>query len=483
MSARFVSGEWDWMKGLPPEYGPVMQDTSRQMKMADLLRQQSFDMPTGQMVSGHYVAPSITQYLAQTLKGWNANKMEEDAYNRQKSAFEEYKQKEDSANQRLADALRGKTVEQPVDYNDSGMPGMTEQVQQSPDYDAALMEYIQAGGNNPALIQLAQSKQENSRPIKVGNTLIDPVTYKPIYTDQANGADPYFTPIPTEQGLGKFDNRTGGFEIISGPNGQPIVKSTDSPTVRGAVKGAESRAAADYKPNTDIDGQILTDTQVTDMARGGLPTNNFNTPYPVTFGAPGTTATDIREGTGTEASVSVRNPSNPRGGISVPTAAEKAAEKKRAELVTEDRVKAQSGLGQVIAQGEETIKLVDDLLKHPGFGAAVGTSSVIDPRNYIPGTDAKDFNVRLDQLKGKQFLQAFETLKGGGQITEVEGRKATDAISRMNKAMSESEFKNAAKDFQDVIRAGMDRAKAKSGQLPAERNAVRRFNPSTGRIE
>lgn len=89
----------------------------------------------------------------------------------------------------------------------------------------------------------------------------------------------------------------------------------------------------------------------------------------------------------------------------------------------------------------------------------------------IPGTSAKDFDIRLDQLKGKQFLQAFESLKGGGQITEVEGKKATDAIARMDAAGTEEEFIAAAREFQTIIRQGVARAKQKAGvvspQLPA----------------
>ena len=60
-------------------------------------------------------------------------------------------------------------------------------------------------------------------------------------------------------------------------------------------------------------------------------------------------------------------------------------------------------------------------------------------------------------------MQAYQGLKGGGQITEVEGKKATDAISRMNTAASEPEFRKAVEDFQTVIKQGLYRAKAKAG--------------------
>jgi hypothetical protein len=130
-----------------------------------------------------------------------------------------------------------------------------------------------------------------------------------------------------------------------------------------------------------------------------------------------------------------------------------------AKLTTEARIDAP----KAIQQGEDTIKLVDDLLKAPGFKQAVGGSRLLQVQR-IPGTSAKDFDIRLDQLKGQQFLQAFESLKGGGHITEVEGKKATDAIARMDAAGSEKEFVNAAREFQATIRTGVERArKAQSG--------------------
>lgn len=46
------------------DFNPELQDVSRQRKLADLLMAQGFQQPQGQMISGHYVAPSWTQNLA-----------------------------------------------------------------------------------------------------------------------------------------------------------------------------------------------------------------------------------------------------------------------------------------------------------------------------------------------------------------------------------------------------------------------------------
>lgn len=107
--------------------------------------------------------------------------------------------------------------------------------------------------------------------------------------------------------------------------------------------------------------------------------------------------------------------------------------------------------GQVIEKGTAA---------HPGFKAAVGASSLIPT---MPGSKAADFEARLDEIKGGAFLEAYNTLRGGGSITEVEGQKATQAITRMSTAQSEKEFIDAARDFQAVIRTGIKRSKEKLG--------------------
>lgn len=128
-----------------------------------------------------------------------------------------------------------------------------------------------------------------------------------------------------------------------------------------------------------------------------------------------------------------------------------------------------------IANMERSAQLIDLALNHPGRSVGTGLSSVADPRNFIPGTDAKNFGVLADQLQGRAFLQAFETLKGGGQITEVEGRKATEAIARLNRAQSDDEFVASLKDLRSVVSAGYKRATGK--ELPSgEGGATGKFD-------
>jgi hypothetical protein len=121
------------------------------------------------------------------------------------------------------------------------------------------------------------------------------------------------------------------------------------------------------------------------------------------------------------------------------------------------------------------LAVIDKALNHPGRETATGLSGTLDPRNYIPGTDATDFKVVMDQITGGAFLQAFESLKGAGQITEVEGKKATDAIARLNRSQSDKEFKASLEELQGIMRRGYERVggQATSGNLqPRSANAT-----------
>lgn len=111
------------------------------------------------------------------------------------------------------------------------------------------------------------------------------------------------------------------------------------------------------------------------------------------------------------------------------------------------------------------LETVDKMLQHPGMGTATGLSSVIDPRNYIPGTDARDFRVLRNQAQGQVFLDAFQALKGGGTVTEVEGLKAEQAKARMDTAQSDEEFRSALNDYASALRRGLQLAEQRAGMV------------------
>lgn len=126
---------------------------------------------------------------------------------------------------------------------------------------------------------------------------------------------------------------------------------------------------------------------------------------------------------------------------------------------------AQLDLPGAVAQAQEQLRLVQELRNHPGRGQ-IGWHDVLGSAPLVPSTKGYDAQKVLDQIKGGAFLEAFKSLKGGGAITEVEGKKATDAIARMDRATSKAEFDKALSDYEGVIRLGIDRANQQAGKAP-----------------
>jgi hypothetical protein len=142
-------------------------------------------------------------------------------------------------------------------------------------------------------------------------------------------------------------------------------------------------------------------------------------------------------------------------------------------------------LPQVQANAEQAMGVIDALRSHPGLDYLVGAASLIP---IVPGSPQADANAYLEQIQGKAFLEAFATLKGGGQITEVEGAKATAAIARLNRAQSKKAFEQALNELYSIAQTGLERAQKKAGSQPASPNvdvqgvktAPRAVNPQTG---
>jgi hypothetical protein len=174
-----------------------------------------------------------------------------------------------------------------------------------------------------------------------------------------------------------------------------------------------------------------------------------------------------------------------------------AKAKATGEAMAKGEVAAKQALPGVITNAMIAVSAVDDMVgkqavkdasgkviqpataPHKGFQDAVGATWKPGFR-FIPGTNASNFQAYQDQIEGAAFLSAFEALKGGGAISEKEGAKATAAKLRMKLAQSEDEYIKAAREFQDIIRTGVDNARQKfgaGGALPAGGAAVDTNNP------
>lgn len=77
------------------------------------------------------------------------------------------------------------------------------------------------------------------------------------------GAQPYFQPMQTAQGIMAFNTRTGRMELISGVDGKPIIGSASDPTLQGQISGAKTagttgaQSAADARTAVGRSAQML----------------------------------------------------------------------------------------------------------------------------------------------------------------------------------------------------------------------------------
>jgi flagellar protein FlgJ len=94
----------------------------------------------------------------------------------------------------------------------------------------------------------------------------------------------------------------------------------------------------------------------------------------------------------------------------------------------------------------------DGVADHPAKNSSVGS---IEGRKPLLWGEGADFGERLGQVQDSTFLQAYERLKGGGVITDFEGKKAEAALARLSRAKSEENFNAALVDLREVVQNGL----------------------------
>jgi hypothetical protein len=158
---------------------------------------------------------------------------------------------------------------------------------------------------------------------------------------------------------------------------------------------------------------------------------------------------------------------------------------------------AQVNLPVVELNARKITELVDGVLADKDYIPSM--TGPIDSRLPNVSEKATRLQARIDQIQNKAFLVAFEGLRGGGAITEAEGKKATGSLNRLS-AMDVGDrdyiaaLEEFKRDVQDLVE--LARRKAAGGQpppasaapdtLPAPSVApgtVRKYNPATGALE
>ena len=178
------------MGTLTPEQMLQQQQILRQQKMAEMLMQQGMQQPQGQMISGHYVKPSIFQNLAGLANTYVGQRGIEKAEQAQIDLAKRLRADETSA---MADFLQQKEGKPAVVQNTElagpyagNVPMPVAQKEISPAIPAnprgAYASLLANEKASPRLQNMAFTKLTEG-PMKVGvdDVLLDPFTMQPMY--------------------------------------------------------------------------------------------------------------------------------------------------------------------------------------------------------------------------------------------------------------------------------------------------------------
>jgi hypothetical protein len=155
-----------------------------------------------------------------------------------------------------------------------------------------------------------------------------------------------------------------------------------------------------------------------------------------------------------------------------------------------DQQKAAEALPQVMQQGKTLIGAIDQMIgvkdakgnviipEHKGLKDVVGTMIPFEYKLGQGGTPGADFKSYYDQVKGGAFLEAVQLMKGSGALSEIEGTKATAALTAASTAQSPDAFRREMAKFRDAIQTGMNNAATKAGK-----GRIPTYNLATGRVE
>lgn len=239
--------------------------------------------------------------------------------------------------------------------------------------------------------------------------------------------------------------------VVRGPDGRPTIQfadrfDTDARYEESAGAGAElsaatSRSNAALAAATARRGQDMADARARDAAR--LQAQHLGRPVELTDPT-----------TGQPVLVQFDRQGRP---VRVPGLAPKGAGGDIAALQAS------------LANADSQIALVDAAIRHPGRTSATGVLSAVPT---LPGSDTADFEAILEQIRGAAFLQAFQSLKGGGAITEQEGRKAEAAIARLQLSQSDEAFEASLRDLRSVLQNGKKRAAARLPPASPDGNVI-----------
>ncbi len=114
---------------------------------------------------------------------------------------------------------------------------------------------------------------------------------------------------------------------------------------------------------------------------------------------------------------------------------------------------------------ETASNLIDTISNNPNLASVTGKiQGLIEPASAAGmlafSGEQIDLIKTIENLQNSVFLEAFQSLKGGGQITELEGEKAQAAIVNLSRQRTTDGFLKAMQTYQSILDIGIERARS-----------------------
>ncbi|HGF2770567.1 phage DNA ejection protein [Escherichia coli] len=127
--------------------------------------------------------------------------------------------------------------------------------------------------------------------------------------------------------------------------------------------------------------------------------------------------------------------------------------RQKADIARADRQAAAQGAVDTFSTALDSLNEIE---QSPGLSKAVGIRSAFPT---VPGSDAANFEARLDTFKAQTFLPMVQSLKGMGALSDAEGKKLSDAVGALSPKMSEKAFRDSIGKIRNQLESKLNTVK------------------------
>lgn len=132
---------------------------------------------------------------------------------------------------------------------------------------------------------------------------------------------------------------------------------------------------------------------------------------------------------------------------------ENIIKKKEAEEKGKELAELKIQFPKIQSEMKQKVSVIDDILGDPNLDDYLGINSYLP---VIRGSARADFLAKLEMLKSQSFLDQFDKLRGGGQISNAEGERALSAGTIISDKISKDVLVEELKRLKNVAQKVTD---------------------------